>query len=166
MSNFTYYLLWLAGGLVAIAIISATIAGPVHQRLLRRVKAVEVLAALGRYSDWVAAQQRTPFFQGDAHDESPLQEVHKLRQQWFPELSAEAAEILSVHARMIDFLWTQQLLRLSDPEAWLESDHDRLFIELWRLHARAVYAAADKLRRVAGAEDLWPAQRMTAAAYP
>ena len=155
MSNASYYLLWLAGGLPAIAVISAIIARHLRQRLLRRLKAAQVLDALARYSDWVAAQRRTPFFQGDAREQdSPLEEIHQIGQQWFPELAAESAEIFAVHARLIDFLWTQQMLRLSDPEAWLESDHDGRFMELWRLHLRAVYGVVEKLKVVAGADDL------------
>lgn len=151
MSNLSYYLLWLAGGLLAIAIISAGITRHLRLRLLRRLKAAQVLDALARYSDWVAAQGRTAFFQGDAREEdSPLQEMRKINRQWFPELSVEAAEIFAVHARLIDFLWTQHMLRVSDPEAWLESDHERRFTELWRLHSRAVNEIAEKLTLVAG----------------
>ena len=155
MSNLSYYLLWLAAGLLAIAAFSASITQRLRLRVLRRLKAAQVLDALARYSDWVAAQGRTPFFQGDAHDEdSPLQEVRVLRRQWFPELSNEAAEIFAVHARLIDFLWTQQMLRVSDPEAWLESDYDSQFLDLWRLHLRAVQEIAEKLRLVAGVADV------------
>ena len=153
--SLSYYLLWLAGGLVAIAVVSAGITRHLRLRLLRRLKAVQVLDALARYSDWVAAQGRTPFFQGDARQEdSPLQEVRAIRKQWFPELSNETAEIFAVHARLIDFLWTQQMLRVSDPEAWLESDYDRQFMDLWRLHVRAVNETVEKLRPVAGVTNL------------
>jgi hypothetical protein len=154
VSSLSYYLLWLAGGLLAIAFISAGVARYLRLRLMRRLKAIQVLDALARYSDWVAAQGHTPYFQGDAREEdSPLQEVRTIRQQWFPELSNETAEIFAVHARLIDFLWTQQMLRVRDPEAWLESDYDSQFMGLWRLHARAVHAAVEKLRLVAGMAD-------------
>lgn len=155
MSNLSYYLLWLAGGLLAIAIISAGITRHLRLQLLRRLKAAQALDALARYSDWVAAQGRTAFFQGDAREEdAPLQEVRRINRQWFPELSAETAEIFAVHARLIDFLWTQQMLRVSDPEAWLESDHERRFMELWRLHLRAVNQTVDKLGLAGGMADL------------
>jgi hypothetical protein len=155
VSNLSYYLLWLAGGLVAIALVSAGITRHLRLRLQRRLKAAELVAALILYSDWVAAQGRTPYFEGDARQEdSPLQQVRAIRKQWFPELSNETAEIFAVHARVIDFLWTQQMLRTSDPEAWLESDYDRQFMDLWRLHARAVNETVEKLRQVAGVVDL------------
>jgi hypothetical protein len=165
VSNLSYYVLWLAGGLAIIAVISAGITRHLRLRLLRRLKAVQVLDALGRYSEWVAAQGRTPFFQGDARQEdSPLQQVRAIRKQWFPELSDETAEIFAVHARLIDFLWTQQMLRVSDPEAWLESDYDRQFMDLWRLHVRAVNETVEKLRQVAGVADFGQAPGETFAA--
>jgi len=157
-----YYLLWLVGGLMVMAAISAGITRHLRLRLLRRLKAIEVLDALACYSDWVAVQGRTPFFQGDARQEdSPLQQVRAIRKNWFPELSNEAAEIFAVHARLIDFLWTQQMLRVRDPEAWLESDYDRQFMDLWRLHVRAVNETVEKLRQVAGLTDLGPAPGKT-----
>ena len=117
-----------------------------------------MLDALACYSDWVAVQGRTPFFQGDARQEdSPLQQVRAIRKKWFPELSNEAADIFAVHARLIDFLWTQQMLRVRDPEAWLESDYDKQFMDLWRLHVRAINATVKKLRPIAGVADLGPA---------
>jgi hypothetical protein len=155
VSNLSYYLLCLAVGLVAIAVISAGITRHLRLRLQRRLKAVQVLDALARYSDWVAIQGRAPFFQGDARQEdSPLQQLSAIRKQWFPELSNETAEIFDVHARLIDFLWTQQMLRVNDPEAWLESDYDAQFMDLWRLHVRALNETVEKLRLVAGVADL------------
>jgi len=155
VSNFSYYLLWLAGGLLAIALISAVIARHLRLRLLRRLKAAQMLDALGRYSDWVAAQRRTVFFQGYAREkDASLHEAHVIGRQWFPELGVEAAEIFAVHARLIDFLWAQQMLRLSDPEGWLESDYDAQFMDLWRLHLRALEGTVEKLRLAAGADDL------------
>ena len=165
MSNLSYYLLWLAAGLVAIAVVSAGITRHLRLRLLRRLKAIEALDALAYYSDWVAAQGRTPFFQGDARQEdSPLPQLRAIKQQWLPELSNETAQILAVHARLVEFLWTQQMLRVSDPEAWLESDYDRQFMDLWRLHVRAVNETVEKLRQVAGVADLGQAPGETYAA--
>jgi hypothetical protein len=149
VSSFDYYMLWLTAGLVIIAIASALIARHLRQRVLRRVNAPVLLDALARYSDWVGAQRGAVLFQDDAQENgSPLREVLALRQQWFPELRAEGDEMLAMHARLIRFLQTQQQLRLQDPEAWLESDHDARFIELWRQHLQAVQGMTDKLTLV------------------
>lgn len=150
MSNLLYFSLWLVGGLIAIALVSATVARSLRMREVRRVKAMELLDALSRYSEWVAAQRRAPFFQGEGGDGlAPLVEARTIKQGWFPELASDMVDILIVHNRLADFLWNQQLLRSSDPERWLESDHDTRFLELWRQHHYAMDGVQIRLRSLA-----------------
>ena len=150
VSNIVYFSLWLVAALLAIAVVSATIARSLRLREVRRQKALELLEALGRYSEWVAAQRRTAFFQGEGDDAAtPLEEARHIKQGWFPELAGNMVEILIVHNRLVDFLWNQQLLRLKDPEGWLESDHDTRFLELWRQHRYAIEDVQIKLRSLA-----------------
>ena len=152
MSNSTYYLLWLAAGLVIVAVISALISRNLRLRVMRRLKATEMLDALARYSEWVAAQRGTLLFHGQVRDDSgALREVRTIAQQWFPELSAYALQVFAAHQSLLDFLSAQQVLRQQDPEAWLESDHDAGFLEQWRQHLLAVHLIADKLMLVSGA---------------
>lgn len=147
MSRFVYFSLWLLAALIVIAIISATIARSLRQRAVRRLKAVELLDALERYSEWVASQRRSPFFQGEGEDSAvPLADARHIKQGWFPELADDMVEILIVHNRLVDFLWNQQLLRLKDPEGWLESDHDSRFLELWRQHRYTIEGVQIKMR--------------------
>ena len=58
VSNIVYFTLWLVAALIAIALVSATIARSLRLREVRRLKSLELLDALGRYSEWVAAQRR------------------------------------------------------------------------------------------------------------
>jgi len=154
VSNATYYLAWLAAGLVLIAITSAAITRHLRRRVERRVKAAELLDALARYSGWVTAQRRVVLLQGAPQDgDLPLQEFCVIQQRWFPELSEEMAQLLAVHAGLVDFLRAQQTLRLKDTEAWLESDPDSRFVEFWRSHRHAVHATGEKVRLVAGVAD-------------
>ena len=154
MSTLVYFSLWLVAALIAVALVSATIARGLHTREVRRLKAVELLDALTRYSDWVAAQRRVTFFHGESDDsEWPLEEARHIKQGWFPELAGDMVEILIVHNRLIDFLWNQQLLRLKDPEGWLDSDHDMRFLELWRQHRYAVEGVQIKLRALAHMQE-------------
>lgn len=154
MSNFVYYLAWLAVGLVIVAIISALISRHLKQRLMRRLKAAEMLDALGRYSEWVAAQRRTLLFHGGVQEDSAaLREARAIGQQWFPDLSAAAAEVVAMHTRLVAFLAEQQALRQQDPEAWLVSDHEARFLEHWRGHLTTVHPMAASLRLIsAGGE--------------
>lgn len=150
VSTIVYFSLWLVAALIAVALISATIARGLRLREVRRMKALQLLDALDRYSDWVAAQRRATFFQGEGEDaETPLEEARHIKQGWFPELAGDMVEILIVHNRMVDFLWNQQLLRFKDPERWMESDHDSRFLELWRQHRYALEAVQIKLRSLA-----------------
>lgn len=150
MSSIVYYSLWLIAALVAIALLSATIARSLRIREVRRLKALDLLDALARYSEWVAAQRRTSFFHGAGEDGlAPLEDARHIKQGWFPELATDMVEILMVHSRLLDFLWHQQTLRWKDPEAWLESDHDSRFLELWRQHRYAIEGVQIKLRSLA-----------------
>lgn len=163
MSNVVYFSLWLVAALIAVALVSATIARGLRLREVRRLKALELLDALDRYSEWVAAQRRATFFQGEGDDaETPLEEARHIKQGWFPELAGDLVEILIVHSRLVDFLWNQQLLRLKDPERWLESDHDSRFLELWRQHRYAIEGVQIKLRSLARMPQLQPDARQPA----
>jgi len=153
LSNTTYYLAWLAAGLALVAVASAAITRHLRLRLLRRERAGQLLEALASYTGWISAQRRAAFFQGDAQEgDTPLQVVRTIQRDWFPELADEVAQLVEVHAHLIDFLWTQQMLRLKDPEAWFESDHDARFMQLWRSHRDALRSAAEKLKALAGAD--------------
>jgi hypothetical protein len=154
VSSFAYYLAWLAVGLVIIAVISALITRHLRRRVMRRLWAAEMFDALMRYSEWVASQRTTLLFNGALQeDASGLGEVCALGRQWFPDLSAQLAQICAVHTRLVEFLAGQQLLRLQDPEAWLESDFEARFLEHWRQHVASVQQMLDKLRLTAeGAE--------------
>ncbi len=150
MSNVAYYSLWLVAALIAVALVSATIARALRLREVRRLKALELLDALDRYSDWVAFQRRATFFQGEGDAaETPLEEARHIKQGWFPELAGDMVEILIVHNRLVDFLWNQQVLRYKDPERWLESDHDNRFLQLWRQHRQAIEGLQITLRSLA-----------------
>jgi hypothetical protein len=150
VSNIVYFSLWLVAALIAVALVSATIARGLRLREVRRLKALELLDALDRYSEWVAGQRRTTFFQGEGDAaETPLEEARHIKQGWFPELAGDMVEIMVVHNRLVDFLWNQQLLRFKDPEKWMESDHDSRFLELWRQHRYALEGVELKLRALA-----------------
>lgn len=154
MSSIVYFTLWLVAALIAVALVSATIARSLRLREVRRLKALELLDALARYSEWAAAQGRSPFFQGEGKDASlALEQARHIKQGWFPELAGDMVEILIVHNRLVDFLWNQQLLRLRDPEGWLESDHDTRFLELWRQHRYAIEGVEIKLRSLAHMQE-------------
>ncbi|MGZ5181299.1 MAG: hypothetical protein ACXWC2_12515 [Ramlibacter sp.] len=150
MSGLLYHALWIGLALLAIAAASGWLSRRSRVRETRRLHAEEALEALAQYAEWLAAQRR-PAFKGDRIDPgAPLAQVRKLQQASFPELAPVLVQLLEVHARTVDFLWRQQLLRVRDPEAWLESDHDARFMALWREHCGVVHGLAERLRERAG----------------
>lgn len=150
MSHLVYFSLWLAAALVAIAFITAALARQLRLRELRRETALVMLDALARYGAWVALQRQTAFFQGEGSQaECPLEQLRTLQARWFPGLANDMVALLAVHVDLVDFLWSQQLLRLKDPEAWLESDHDARFMALWRRQHAAARPPMRKLRLAA-----------------
>lgn len=150
MPGLLYHASWIAVALALIAGASAWLSRRWRLRETRRQAAEEALDALARYSEWLAAQRHGQF-SGDRTDAAaPLARVRALQQASFPELAPVLVQLLELHARLLDFLWRQQLLQVRDPEGWLESDHDGRFMVLWREHRTLVHALAETLRRCVG----------------
>jgi hypothetical protein len=148
MDSTLYLALWLAGLLVAIGVLSWVLARHKSRHDLRRMQAQRLLEALQRYSDWVCAQRLAAVFQGEAPEAAEaLDEACTIRLAWFPELAGDMAQLVAVHSRILNFLGTQQALWLRDPEHWLESDHDKRFMALWRQHRFALQALLARLEQ-------------------
>jgi hypothetical protein len=143
VSSVEYYLLWLAAGLV----IAATASAVICLRMKRRLKALEMLDALNRYCEWVDAHRRAPFLALGQGADGPLDDVREIGRRWFPDLCVETRSLLAVHSRLSAFLEDQQKLWIGDAEAWLESDYDSGFAQLWRQHLAAAQVLAGKLAR-------------------
>lgn len=150
MDTTTYLAVWLVAALLAIAAISWLLARHKRRHDLRRLQAEQLLLALQRYSAWVSAQRLAAVFQGEGPEAAAaLDQACTIRLAWFPELAGDMAELLGVHNRLINFLSTQQQLWLRDPEHWLESEHDKRFMALWRQHRFALQALLARLEQLA-----------------
>ncbi|HWI81865.1 hypothetical protein [Ramlibacter sp.] len=144
MSSSAYYLICLAAGLLAIAAASAGFVWRLRARE-RQLKAVELLDALARYTEWMAAQGRAVCFQAATQPpDGAVQEIGALQQQWFPALAPQMQRLLHVHLQLARLLRMHERMRPGDPEAWLERGHDASFMRLWREHC----AAAQGLEQV------------------
>lgn len=149
MDTTTYLAACLVAALLAIGALSWLLARYKRRHDLRRLQAHHLLQALQRYSDWVCAQRLAAVFQGEgAEAAAALDQACTIRLAWFPELAGDMAELLGMHNRLINFLSTQQQLWLRDPEHWLESEHDKRFMALWRQHRFALEALQAKLEQV------------------
>ena len=149
MDSTTYLATWLLAALLGIAVLSWLLARYRRRDDMRRLQAQRLVQALQRYSDWVCAQRLVAVFQGeDPEAAEALDEACTIRLAWFPELAGDMAELLAVHNRLISFLGAQQAMWLRDPEHWLESDHDKRFMALWRQHRFALQALLARLEQV------------------
>lgn len=148
MDPTTYLAAWLLAALVVIGVLSWLLARYKRRHDARRLQAQRLLQALQRYSEWVGAQRMAAVFQGEGADAAAaLDEACTVRLAWFPELAGDMAELIGVHNRLINFLSTQQALWLRDPEHWLESEHDKRFMALWKQHRNALQALLAKLEQ-------------------
>lgn len=148
MDTTLYLASWLLAALAGVGLLTWLLARYKRHQDLRRVQAERLLQALQRYSSWVCAQRLVAVFQGEPPEAAEaLDEACTVRMAWFPELAGDMAELLAVHNRILTFLGTQQALWLRDPEHWLESDHDKRFMALWRQHRYALQALLGRLEQ-------------------
>ncbi|MDB5897003.1 MAG: hypothetical protein JWP41_605 [Ramlibacter sp.] len=149
MDMTVYLAAWLAAALLAVAGLSWVLARYKRRHDMRRIQAHDLLHALQRYSGWVCAQRLAAVFQGEGPEAAAaLDQACSVRAAWFPELAGDMAEVLAVHNRLINFLSNQQALWLRDPEHWLESEHDKRFMALWKQHRIALQALQSKVEQV------------------
>ncbi|MBL0422939.1 hypothetical protein JI739_21565 [Ramlibacter sp. AW1] len=157
-STLAYYVLWLSVGLLLVAIAS----GLITRTLRRREQALALAEALARHSVWVAAQRsRIELELRREEADAALRQARRVQGRWFPRLASELAEVLEIDRRIENFLVAQHRLRIDDPEAWLESDHDERFMALWREYLVTVERVTEKLKRVTG-EERQPVEEGTA----
>lgn len=155
-----YLVAWLVAVLLAIGVLSWALARYQHNTDMRRQQAQQLLHALHRYSDWVCAQRLAAVFQGEGPDAAAaLDQACTIRLAWFPELAGDMAQLLAVHNRLVNFLASQQALWLRDPEHWLESEHDKRFLALWRQHRFSLQALLAKLEEATSVRIHSPASR-------
>lgn len=161
MDPTTYLAAWLLAALLAIGLLSWLLARYKRRHDLRCFQAQRMLRALQRYSDWVRAQRLAAVFQGEGPEAAAaLDEACTIRMAWFPELAGDMAEVMAIHNRILSFLGTQQALWLRDPEHWLESEHDKRFVALWRQHQFALQALLARLQALTSVRmPLRPARR-------
>jgi hypothetical protein len=145
----TYLAACLLAALLGVAVLSWALARYKRRHDLRRIQAHHLLQALQRYSEWVCAQRLAALFAGEGPEAAAaLDEAVTIRLAWFPELAGDMAELMAVHNRLINFLSNQQQLWLRDPEHWLESEHDKRFLALWKQHRFALQALLARLEHV------------------
>jgi len=115
----------LVSCLLVAALVLATIgwarqAGRKREEHLRDL-GYELIFSLKSYSAWVDSLRDEPFMTRDTDElASPrhLARAREIKEAWFPGLSQHMLRLLQAHSHLIEYLWQQNLLRLSQASGW------------------------------------------------
>jgi hypothetical protein len=109
---------------LAVVVLAAAVAGAIralrHKRQERlRVQGYELIFSLKTYSAWVDCQIDEPWVHGEPDDlvcPAPLARAREIKEAAFPALSM--LRLLQAHSRLVEYLWQQNLLRLTQASGW------------------------------------------------
>jgi hypothetical protein len=99
----------------------------------RRTHGYELIHALKSYSAWSEYQRDQPVTASSLDElTSPesLTRARALKKACFPELSEHLVRLLQAHSRMVEYLWEQNLLRLSQGSGWKPAYQDAQYQQL------------------------------------
>jgi len=115
----TYLLLLAAGIGFALALALGIWRTRVHT-MRRRMAGYVLLDCLKAYSAWMD-YQREELFQSRSPEElgtpQPLLRACEIKDEWFPQLSPQMVRLLHSHRQMMEYLWEQRILRMSQAAA-------------------------------------------------
>jgi hypothetical protein len=99
----------------------------------RRAQGYRLIHALRAYSAWIECQRDLPFTARSLDDltsPEPLTQVRQIKREHFPQLASHMLGLLQAHSRMIEYLWEQSLLRLTQGASWLPAHQDVRYQQL------------------------------------
>ncbi len=103
-----------------------------RRRQYLRSRGYELIAALKAYSAWVDCQRDESFIRKDSDElavPEPLARALSIKAA-FPALSQHTLRLLQSHSRMVEYLWQQNLLRLSQAVGWRPAYQDPQYLQL------------------------------------
>ena len=92
-----------------------------------------LIHALKEYSAWIEYQRDLPFTARSLDEltsPEPLTLARQIKRECFPELSQHMVRLLQAHSRVIEYLWQQNLLRLSQGSGWRPAYEDSQYQQL------------------------------------
>lgn len=124
----------------AFSLAAAVTAVYLWARHLGRVRAEELRAqgyrlihALQEYSAWIDFQRDLPFTARNVDEltsPEPLTQARRILRERFPEISQHMVRLLQAHSRVIEYLWQQNLVRLSQGSGWQPAYEDKQYHQL------------------------------------
>lgn len=100
---------------------------------VRRAHGYELIHSLRAYSAWIECQRDLPFTARSLDELTspwPLTRARQIKRDWFPDLSEHMVRLLQAHSRMVEYLWEQSLLRLSQGSPWQPAHRDVRYQQL------------------------------------
>jgi len=104
-----------------------------RQAEILRQQGYRLIHALRAYSAWMDGQRDLPFTArslDELNSPAPLTLARQIKGEWFPSLAPQMVPLLQAHSRMIEYLWEQSLLRLSQGSAWQPAWQDAQYQQL------------------------------------
>jgi len=152
--------LFLPSLIGAITLLAAATAVYRWMRHIRRVRAARLRAegyrlihALRAYSAWIDWQRDLPFTARSLDEltsPEPLTLARRIKREFFPELSQHMVRLLQAHSRVIEYLWQQNLLRLSQGSGWRPAYEDIQYQQLRGAQEDLIDEIIDMCRELIG----------------
>jgi hypothetical protein len=98
-----------------------------------RAQGYEFIFSLKTYSVWVDCQSEQPFKCRNIDElalPEPLARARDIKEAAFPDLSQYMLRLLQSHSRLIEYLWQQDLLRLSQAAGWRPAWQDSQYQQI------------------------------------
>lgn len=106
--------------------------GRVREQQLR-AQGYRLIHALREYSAWIDFQRDLPITARSLEEltsPEPLTQARQIKRDWFPDLSQHMVRLLQAHSHVIEYLWQQNLLRLSQGSGWRPAYEDKQYQQL------------------------------------
>jgi hypothetical protein len=120
---------------------------------IRRTHAYRLIHALRAYSAWIESQRDLPFTARSLDEMTspePLRRAREIKREWFPTLAPYMLPLLQAHSRVIEYLWEQSLLRLTQGSAWKPAHEDSRYQQLRGAQEELIDELIAKCRELIG----------------
>jgi hypothetical protein len=118
-----------------------------------RAEGYRMIHALRAYSAWIEWQRDLPFTARSLDEltsPEPLTLARRIKRECFPELSQHMVRLLQAHSRVIEYLWQQNLLRLSQGSGWRPAYEDSQYQQLRGAQEDLIDEMIDMCRELIG----------------
>jgi hypothetical protein len=123
---------------------------------VRKEQSYKMIHALNAYSAWIECQRELPFTARSLDEltsPEPLTRARQIKRDFFPSLHPNIVRLLKSHHRLIEYLWEQSLMRLSQGAAWTPAYDDPVYKQLRAQQEDLIDEMVEQCRRLVGDTD-------------